>query len=103
MIRQCDEQSEEAISMLGMKDCFGQKIPALAMTQNIKTKTLISHRDESKLTRYHSDSCLHPRKGSPNRRSLDDYHHPVLITENSSGLLTLFSACGSEMIFDLHS
>lgn len=32
---------------------------------------------------------------------MDDQHHPVLVTENSSGLLTLLSACGSEMIFNL--
>jgi len=33
--------------------------------------------------------------------SLDDNHHPVLITENNFGLLTQFSARGSEMIFNL--
>ena len=60
------------------------------------------------LTRYHSDSP--PMAG----RSLDDNHHPVLITVNNIGLLTftrtsdqlhqnirLISARSSEMIFSL--
>jgi hypothetical protein len=33
--------------------------------------------------------------------SWDDYHHPVLITKNNFGSLTMISACGSEMIFNL--
>jgi hypothetical protein len=32
---------------------------------------------------------------------LDDEHRPVPVTGNNSGSLTLFSACGSEMIFSL--
>lgn len=52
------------------------------------------------LTRYHSDSTQSPFTART-QHSMDDQHHPVLVTKNNSGLLTQFSACGSEMIFDL--
>ena len=52
------------------------------------------------LTRYHSDSTQSPFTART-QHSMDDQHHPVLVTKNNSGLLTHFSARGSEMIFDL--
>jgi hypothetical protein len=45
-------------------------------------------------------TTLIPRTHSAGH-SLDDEHHPVLVTKNNFGLLTQGSACGSEMIFDL--
>jgi len=66
------------------------------MTDDIKTKNshLITE-TRAKLTWYHSDS---PYKLE---HSLDDQHHPVLLTKNNSGSLTFTSACSSEMIFNL--
>ena len=66
-----------------------------------KNKNLVSkqRRENSRGTTL----ILHPRRFRLVELSLDDQHHPVLITKNNVGSLTRFSACGSEMIFDLLS
>ena len=69
----------------------------------LKTKTLISNRDESQGSRGTTLISCTRRLRLVAGHSWDDGHHPVLVTENNSGLLTQFSARGSEMIFDLLS
>ena len=64
-----------------------------------KNKNLVSQqrRENSRGTTL----VLHTRRLRLVEHSMDDNHHPVLVTKNNFGSLTSFSARGSEMIFDL--